>query len=350
MEVGAEGDFAVNRDVKRGRPDLRTFRVRVALDDADAEAPARHDRRGRAGRCGPRDAHRVGGAQVSAAAHRLAEPPPVDAAEAIVTRGIVKRFGDFTAVDGVDLDGREGELFGLLGPNGAGKTTLVRMLTGLVPDHARARRSSPAGRRARPDRRPATRSAWCRRRSPRTSISPAGRTSTSTRASSSVPRAARHAAHRGAPAPGRAVGSARRPGQDLLGRHAAAAGDRARADPQAARAVPRRADHRPRPAEPARHLGPAHRPAQGRRTSPSRSPPTTSTRPRSLCDRVAIVDRGKIVALGTPAELKALVPGSDTLELTLERGRRPTAPSTQPRALAGVRRVERDGVRLSTCA
>jgi multidrug resistance efflux pump len=34
IEVGAEGDFAVNRDVKRGRPDLRTFRVRVALEDA----------------------------------------------------------------------------------------------------------------------------------------------------------------------------------------------------------------------------------------------------------------------------------------------------------------------------
>lgn len=36
-EVGAEGDFAVNRDVKRGRPDLRTFRVRVALQDATDE-------------------------------------------------------------------------------------------------------------------------------------------------------------------------------------------------------------------------------------------------------------------------------------------------------------------------
>jgi HlyD family secretion protein len=37
LEVGAEGDFAVNRDVKRGRPDLRTFRVRVALEDAGDE-------------------------------------------------------------------------------------------------------------------------------------------------------------------------------------------------------------------------------------------------------------------------------------------------------------------------
>ena len=36
IEVGAEGDFAINRDVKRGRPDIRTFRVRVAVDEPDA--------------------------------------------------------------------------------------------------------------------------------------------------------------------------------------------------------------------------------------------------------------------------------------------------------------------------
>jgi ABC-2 type transport system ATP-binding protein len=48
---------------------------------------------------------------------------------AIETRGLVKRFGDLTAVGGVDLAIREGEFFGLLGPNGAGKTTTVGMLT-----------------------------------------------------------------------------------------------------------------------------------------------------------------------------------------------------------------------------
>ena len=54
-------------------------------------------------------------------------------AYAIEVHQIVKRFGDFTAVDHVDLEIRPGELFGVLGPNGAGKTTLVRMLTGIVP-------------------------------------------------------------------------------------------------------------------------------------------------------------------------------------------------------------------------
>ncbi|GAA2086913.1 ATP-binding cassette domain-containing protein [Streptomyces albiaxialis] len=50
-------------------------------------------------------------------------------------RGLVKHFGETKAVDGIDLDVREGTVMGVLGPNGAGKTTLVRMLsTLLVPD------------------------------------------------------------------------------------------------------------------------------------------------------------------------------------------------------------------------
>ena len=52
--------------------------------------------------------------------------------DVIVTRGLVKRFGRVTAVDGVDLRVPAGVRFGLLGPNGSGKTTLVRMLLGLV--------------------------------------------------------------------------------------------------------------------------------------------------------------------------------------------------------------------------
>jgi oleandomycin transport system ATP-binding protein len=52
---------------------------------------------------------------------------------AVTTRGLVKRFGDQAAVDGVDLDVPAGTVFGLLGPNGAGKTTIVRMLATLLP-------------------------------------------------------------------------------------------------------------------------------------------------------------------------------------------------------------------------
>ncbi|MER6914242.1 ATP-binding cassette domain-containing protein [Streptomyces sp. NPDC000594] len=57
------------------------------------------------------------------------------AGSAVRVRGLVKRFGATTALDGVDVDVREGTVLGVLGPNGAGKTTLVRCLaTLLVPD------------------------------------------------------------------------------------------------------------------------------------------------------------------------------------------------------------------------
>jgi ABC-2 type transport system ATP-binding protein len=46
---------------------------------------------------------------------------------------LTKRFGDFCAVDALSFEVRHGEMFGLLGPNGAGKSTLIRMLTTLVP-------------------------------------------------------------------------------------------------------------------------------------------------------------------------------------------------------------------------
>ncbi len=50
----------------------------------------------------------------------------------IRTRGLTKRFGAIVAVDDIDLDVREGDIYGFLGANGSGKTTTVRMLLGLV--------------------------------------------------------------------------------------------------------------------------------------------------------------------------------------------------------------------------
>ena len=52
---------------------------------------------------------------------------------AIEVDHIVKKFGDFTAVDDVSFQVKEQEVFGLLGPNGAGKSTLIRMMTTLIP-------------------------------------------------------------------------------------------------------------------------------------------------------------------------------------------------------------------------
>ena len=54
------------------------------------------------------------------------------------TSGLVKRFGDLTAVDHLDLEVRRGEVVGLLGPNGAGKSTTIGMILGLVAPNAGA--------------------------------------------------------------------------------------------------------------------------------------------------------------------------------------------------------------------
>ncbi|MDG4796260.1 ABC transporter ATP-binding protein [Micromonospora sp. WMMD1082] len=51
----------------------------------------------------------------------------------IQARGLVKRFGDFTAVDGIDVEVRAGEAFGFLGPNGAGKSSTMRMVGCISP-------------------------------------------------------------------------------------------------------------------------------------------------------------------------------------------------------------------------
>jgi ABC-2 type transport system ATP-binding protein len=54
---------------------------------------------------------------------------------AVLTRGLVRRFGTVRAVDGIDLTVRRGEIYGFLGPNGAGKSTAVRVLCTLLRPH-----------------------------------------------------------------------------------------------------------------------------------------------------------------------------------------------------------------------
>ena len=55
-----------------------------------------------------------------------------DSDTAIVARGLTRRFGKLTAVDGVDLDIPRARIYGFLGPNGSGKSTTIRMLCGLL--------------------------------------------------------------------------------------------------------------------------------------------------------------------------------------------------------------------------
>ena len=81
-----------------------------------------------------------------------AGPGSTDPDAAISIRGLVKRYGEFIAVDGLDLDIRRGEIFALLGPNGAGKTTTVEICEGYrTPDAGEVRvlGEDPAGARGR---------------------------------------------------------------------------------------------------------------------------------------------------------------------------------------------------------
>lgn len=55
----------------------------------------------------------------------------MDYTKAIAAKGLTKKFGDFTAVNAITFDAKQGEIFGFLGANGAGKTTAIKMLIGL---------------------------------------------------------------------------------------------------------------------------------------------------------------------------------------------------------------------------
>ena len=83
-----------------------------------------------------------------------AAAPPIGERSILQVRGVTKRFGGLQALGGVDLDVREGEIFGLVGPNGSGKTTLINVISGFYPLTSgtitrRRRRDRPRCRRTR---------------------------------------------------------------------------------------------------------------------------------------------------------------------------------------------------------
>lgn len=78
----------------------------------------------------------MGGPDGENTRERSAAPPTLSVmGAAIQATGVVKKFGEVTSVDGVNLTVPEGSFYGIAGPNGAGKTTAIRMITGLLePD------------------------------------------------------------------------------------------------------------------------------------------------------------------------------------------------------------------------
>ncbi|MFI5308762.1 MAG: ATP-binding cassette domain-containing protein [Polyangiales bacterium] len=261
---------------------------------------------------------------------------------AIEAHQLTRRFGKLVAVDHVDLQVEDGELFGLLGPNGAGKTTLIRMLTGLQSITEGTARV--AGVDVRKDATALRRAISVVPQALTSDLDLTGYENLDIYARFfSVPRAQRRARIE------QLLKSVelwdRR--DDLVSTYSG--GMRRRLE------IARGLIHRPRVLfldEPTIGLDPQSRHViwdllrELRKGGGLTISLTTHylDEAQVLCDRVAIVDRGRIVALGTPTELKASVPGSDTIELTLDAPVDDTVAGAVG-ALHGVRKLDRlDGV------
>jgi ABC-2 type transport system ATP-binding protein len=256
---------------------------------------------------------------------------------AIETHGLTKRFGSFTAVDAVDLSVREGELFGLLGPNGAGKTTLVRMLTGLVTITSGSASVGGVDVKKHPD-------------AVRRVLGVVPQALTSDLELTAYENMDIYARYFGV---GRAARRTRI--EHLLNQvglwdrrkgmvKTFSGGMRRRLE------IARGLIHKPQVLfldEPTIGLDPQSRRViwdllrDLRKDGDLTVSLTTHylDEADALCERVAIVDGGKVVALGTPAALKAMVPGSDTIELSASSAI-PDALVSELETLKGVRSTE----------
>jgi ABC-2 type transport system ATP-binding protein len=235
---------------------------------------------------------------------------------AIDVRGLVKRFGDFTAVKGVSFAVEEGEVFGLLGPNGAGKSTLIRMLTTLISPTAGEARVNGFDIAKDPD-------------GVRRSIGVIPQAMTSDLELSveenlviyaklhSVPRERRNRLIPELLASVELTAWADKPVKNLSG------GMRRRVE------IARGLVHEPRVFfldEPTTGLDPVSRVAvwemlQRIRTERSLTILVTThymDEADRLCDRIAIVDHGELKALDSPAMLKASIAGRNVLEVRVE--------------------------------
>ncbi len=250
-------------------------------------------------------------------------------------RALTKRFGPFTAVDAISFAVEEGEVFGLLGPNGAGKSTLIRMLTTLVP---------PSGGTAAVANCDVARDPSGVRRA--IGVIPQNLTSDLDLSVEEnlvifaklygVPRARRGALIAELLEAVQLTDWADRPVKFLSG------GMRRRVE------IARGLVHQPRILfldEPTTGLDPVSRMAvweMVRKIKATQDLTVLLTthyldEADRLCDRVAIVDRGHLVALDTPTALKASVPGKSLLDVGFANA--PPSWAERLRALPAVERV-----------
>jgi ABC-2 type transport system ATP-binding protein len=261
---------------------------------------------------------------------------------AIEVEGIVRRFGDFTAVDGISFSVAEGEIFGLLGPNGAGKSTLIRMLTTLLPPSGGTARVAGCDVAGDPD-------------GVRRAIGVIPQNLTSDRELTvaenlalfaqlyDVPRKRRGPLIAELLAAVQLEAWADKPVKLLSG------GMRRRVE------IARGLVHHPRILfldEPTTGLDPVSRAAvwQMLRELKARQDLTVVLTTHyldeadALCDRIAIVDHGRLVALDTPLALKARLPGNSLVEVSFVDP--PPAWAERLRALPAVERVTGEGSAL----
>ena len=256
--------------------------------------------------------------------------------------GLRKSYGPVTALDGLDLDVGEGEMFGLLGPNGAGKTTTIGILTTRVG--ATAGEATVAGFDVSKDPVGA-----------RAAIGVVPQKPNPDRSLTVRENLVFHAAYFGV---ARAEG--RRRADALLERFDIA--DKRDAKPDALSGgqqqrlmIARALMHEPRVLfldEPSVGLDPQARlgvweilrdlHAQGRTIVMTTHYMEEADQ---LCDRVAIVDRGKLLALDTPATLRAQAPGETLIDVAFDRELDADVPE-----IAGVTRAEVRGATLRAYA
>jgi ABC-2 type transport system ATP-binding protein len=264
------------------------------------------------------------------------------AVNAIEVDHIVKKYGDFTAVDKVTFSVKEEEIFGLLGPNGAGKSTLIRMMTTLIPITAGSARIAGHDVQEYPDE-------------ARRAIGVIPQALTSDIDLTVEENLSIYAKLYDVPA------ARRRQNIDELlevvdltrWRHAQtktlSGGMRRRLE------IARGLVHSPQIFfldEPTTGLDPVSRVAvwemltnikKQRRLTILITTHYMDEADR-LCDRIAIVDHGKLVALDTPAALKSSVPGSNVIEAQFENA--PSGWEQRLHALPGVTSVQSEGASM----
>src|SRR5881628_2326442 len=258
---------------------------------------------------------------------------------AIEVEHIVKKYGDITAVNDVSFDVKEEEIFGLLGPNGAGKSTLIRMMTTLIPITAGTARVAGHDVQKEPD-------------AVRRAIGVIPQALTSDLDLSVEENMSIYAKLYDVPTRQRkaAIGELLEVVDLTKWRNAQtktlSGGMRRRLE------IARGLVHSPKIFfldEPTTGLDPVSRVAVWEMLTKIKSTRNLTVlitthymdEADRLCDRIAIVDHGKLVALDTPAALKASVPGSNVIEAQF--GHPPADWEQKLHGLDGVTSVKHEG-------